>query len=158
MVSSLELCLAQKYIDEYAAQEDSLSRAHGADEDRAQCERVLQAGIKSFGWIQRTNSAFLEAANAAIDVDPQWPELVEAQYRGWLNLAPPAEQWIAKLEHREQPAELVEQFRRCAREAARIVDRYDRLKAVAQRMPSAEELDQIAIDPRQWLSDPSWTD
>lgn len=156
MESSLELSLAKKYIEEYAAHDDAVMRDHYEAEECVRCERALQAGIKAFKWLRRADEAIREAANANISIDPQLPQLIERLYRLWLQLHEPTERRIAMSEGRDYRLDHAAEYRDRARDVAQIVERYDRLKALSERIPSAEELDLLAIDPRQWLSDPSW--
>jgi hypothetical protein len=59
--------------------------------------------------------------------------------------------------HDSMPSNL-EEFRDCEQQELSEAEQLDKLKALEARVPSVDDLKLIAIDPREWLSEPGWPD
>lgn len=126
-LESLELAIAQKYLDEYSA--DALDGQRQCEEAAA-CERRLEQGIEAFKWIARAEETIRQAVyEGLIDFSRELEEAIEALYSGWLA---PWEQLQALVrEQILQGAELdnVAEFAKCRNSVRDWIERHEWAKA-----------------------------
>lgn len=81
-LESLELAIAQKALDEYAA---AFTDGDAAATEAMAFQRHLQQGIDAFQWIVRAEETLRQAAyQGLIEFSPEIEQSVESLYREWL--------------------------------------------------------------------------
>lgn len=120
MIASNELCLAQKFVNDYTV--DPILPEHFETEA---CDRFLTAGITAHKWLCRAEESLHAAVEHGImPPDPTLDEAVEGLYRRWLAACERAESWIeANLDDRARPGQLSELRACCDAVRARLEDR-----------------------------------
>ena len=87
MIASNELCLAQKFVNDYTV--DPILPDHFETEA---CERFLTAGITAHKWLCRAEESLHAAVEHGITPhDPTLDEAVDGLYRRWLAACERAE-------------------------------------------------------------------
>jgi hypothetical protein len=119
------------------------------------CESYLQLGIDACRWLRRANDHFHKAVSQGlIKPSADLDESIEVLFRLWLPPVDTANSLIDdQIKRGSTPANLAE-FRECERSVRDEVERIDRLKALEERVPAVDDLKLIAIDSREWLSEP----
>lgn len=159
ITDSLAYRHAHKLVGDYKTEAGDLMVEHRAAMDCRDCEDFLQLGIDSFDWITRAAGAVRSQAILSDDpVFSQGESALKQLRSAWLEPCRFAEGWAALQLAQNYTVSNLEGFRDCCKKMQAIVAEDAKMAAIARRVPSAEDLSLIAIDPpREWLDEPSWS-
>jgi len=123
------------------------------------CEDFLQLAIEAFGWTQRATREFRdnslgESAESFADGLRALRLLRDA----WIEFASAvlaSSEKLVSLGFSVNDLNRLDSYRAQMRQ---IASEEDKMTQIALKVPSAEELSLIAIDPpREWIDEPAWT-
>lgn len=156
-ISELTLRTATKHVKNFE-EETVVMRDHYEAMECLDCETYLDLGIDAFTWISRATKA---VRKVALETDHESIEAAETSLRAlrkmWLGPCDMAERWAGLLTKRGFTLPNLEKFRQCCDTMRQLVACDDNRDANASRVPSAEILSEMAIEPpREWINEPAW--
>ncbi|MBX7073795.1 MAG: hypothetical protein K1X71_11665 [Pirellulales bacterium] len=157
MLDCLAYRTARNSVHAFRSEGDEIVVRREVVASPGECESLLQLGIDAYAWLERANRDIVTAirqgqTQPAAELD----RAIEALYRMWLPSAATLEQISQQIQHEDPPPNL-SRFRECEQLVREKVAEFDKLRSLAKRVPSASDLSLIEIDPREWLSEPGWS-
>ena len=146
LLDTLAYRTARSHITDFNGESDGLISRHREAMECWECEALIQLGIDAFAWLQRADQQVRSLlASGKMQPDSQLDDAFEHLYTEWLRPAERINTWAAtQLERGFEIGNLAE-FRRVASEALDIVQNSERMRRIAQKVPSSADLDVIAM-------------
>jgi len=146
LLDNLAYRTARSHIRDFASESDELMLRHDEAMQCRNCETYLQLGIDAFSWLERADSQIRTSlAEGKFLPDAEVDAAFEFLYRLWLRPCKFANDWIAIQLKRDYAIDNLEKFQECASKAREIVENSDRMREISKKIPSASDLDIIAV-------------
>lgn len=131
--------------------------AHREAMDCMDCEAFLDLGIDAFKWLARATN---ELRTQEVKGELEFPadEVIHELRQLWLGQSDYAERWIAVQHERNYKVRNLDDFRLCCEKMRHAILEEDKMRELAHRVPTMDELGSIATSPpREWTDEPSWS-
>lgn len=129
-LESIELAVAQNYLDEYSSE---VMNGDIQSNEAVACERRLGQAIEALNWITRAEETIRQAVyRGLIDLSPDLDGALEALHRGWLAPCEMTEKLVQHQIDQGVPIKNLAEFRACCESARDWIERHEWAKA-AQR-------------------------
>lgn len=155
--STLTYRTANTRIEEYRAVGDKAMADHVEAMESYDCEAFLALGIEAFNWLVRATREWRDRElreSPAIPADDPIRDLRKM----WLAPCENAERWIAVQQKRNYELRNLREFRECCDKMKQLVARDNKIREIAARIPSMEDLSEGSLSPpREWTEEASWS-
>jgi hypothetical protein len=157
-INSVAFRTAQYLVGRYGAEADAIIARNDTATECHDGEDFVQLGIAAFEWTQRATKEFRSRSIHEVDSFAEGTRALRELRDAWVSLATLVLAWANKQSRFRSSVNNLAQLEAYLDQMRRIVSEEDKLAAIAKRVPTADALATIAIDPpREWLDEPSWT-